>query len=407
MNSQGLIRVIAEREFVTRARSRVFVITTALTVIAIGGYILLQAFVFNKSTTSLNVGFVGTAQSIAAPVRAEAAGLGVGVTIRPYTSAAAGRADVRSGALDALVIGSGASTTVIVQSRVDPTLQTTLNDVAREQVLTQYLTQHALPPGDVERQLNFSVNVNELSPINAERVKEIVIGLLVAGILYTTLVVYGQLVAAGVIEEKSNRIVEILLATVRPWQLLIGKIIGIGLVALVQIVLVAGVALVLGSATKLVSIPTLGVDVVISGVVWFVLGYLTYALLFAAAGSMVSRQEEVSSVSLPVILVLVAAWIVAITVAAPDPGSTATAVCSFIPLFAPVIMPVRIAAGVAPFWQVAISVLLVIGTIYLFAALAGRIYRNSVLRVGSRVKLGEALGLPPAVRAEGIRTETM
>jgi ABC-2 type transport system permease protein len=97
-----------------------------------------------------------------------------------------------------------------------------------------------------------------------------------------------------------------------------------------------------------------------------------------------------------VILVLVAAWILALTVAAPDPGSVGTTVLSFIPLFSPVIMPVRIAAGVAPFWQVAVSVILVIGTIVLFAAVAGRIYRNSVLRVGGRVKFSDALGLAPS-----------
>jgi ABC-2 type transport system permease protein len=398
MNSQALIRVIAAREFMARIRTRVFMITTALTVTAIGGYILLQAYVFNTSTTSLEVGFVGAAQSISAPVRAEAASFGETITVHPYTSAAAGKADVQSGTLDALVSGSGASTTMTVQSKVDPTLQTALNDVAREQVLTESLTQHGLSPGGVEGQLAFSVGVNELSPVNAARLEQIVIGLLVAGTLYVTMIIYGQLVAAGVIEEKSNRIVEILLATVRPWQLMMGKIIGIGLVALVQVVVVAGVALVLASATKLVSIPTLGVDVVISGVVWFVLGYLMYALLFAAAGSMVSRQEDVSSVALPVILVLVAAWIIALTVAAPDPGSTATTVFSFIPLFAPVIMPVRIAAGVVPFWQVAISAVVVIATIYVLAAVAGRIYRNSVLHVGGRVKLGEALGRPPSER---------
>src|SRR4029077_15142336 len=117
-----------------------------------------------------------------------------------------------------------------------------------------------LPPSDVDGQLAFSVSVNELSPVNAARVQQIVIGLLVAGVLYVTMVIYGQLVAAGVIEEKSNRIVEILLATVRPWQLMLGKITGIGLVALVQVALIAGVALVLASVTKLVSIPTLGVD---------------------------------------------------------------------------------------------------------------------------------------------------
>jgi ABC-2 type transport system permease protein len=396
MNSQRLIGVIATREFMARIRSRTFGITTALTVIAIGAYILLQAYVFNKSTTSLDVGFTSEAQAISAPVRAEAASFGVTITVHPSASAAAGKADVRSGTLDALVSGSGAGTTVTVQSTVDPTMQTVLNDVAREQVLTEYLTAHHLPPSDVEGQLAFSVSVDALTPINAARVQQIVIGLLVAGTLYVSLVIYGQIVAAGVVEEKSNRIVEILLTAVRPWQLMIGKITGIGLVAVVQIAIIAGVALVLASATKLVSIPTLGVDVVISGIVWFVLGYLMYALLFAGAGSMVSRQEDVASVSMPVILIPVAAWILALTVAAPEPGSTATTILSLIPLLSPVIMPVRIAAGVVPFWQVLASVILVIATIYILAAIAGRIYRNSVLRVGGRVKLSDALGLAPS-----------
>jgi ABC-2 type transport system permease protein len=396
MNSQMLIRVIAAREFMARIRTRSFGITTVLTVVVIGAYILLQAYVFNKSTTSLDVGFTSEAQAISAPVKAEAASLGVTITVHPYSSTAAGQADVRGGTLDALVSGSGASTTVTVQSTVDPAMQTVLNDVAREQVLTEYLTQHSLPPGDVEGQLAFSVSVNALSPINAERVQEIVIGLLVAGTLYVSLMIYGQIVAAAVVEEKSNRIVEILLTAVRPWQLMMGKITGIGLVALVQIVIVAGVALVLASATKLVSIPTLGVDVVISGIVSFVLGYLMYALLFAGAGSMVSRQEDVASVTMPVIFIPVAAWILALTVAAPDPASNATTILSLIPLFSPVIMPVRIAAGVVPFWQVLASVILALATIYVFAALAGRIYRNSVLRIGTRVKLSDALGLAPS-----------
>jgi ABC-2 type transport system permease protein len=395
MSSRTLIWVIAMREFTSRIRTRVFGITTVLTIVAIGAYILLQAYVFNKSVTSLEVGFVGSAQSISAPVRAEAAAAGETIDVHTYASLAAGTADLQSGVLDALVSGSGASTVVAVQSAVDPTLETALNDQTRQQVLTEYLTQHNLSPSDALSQLNFSVGVHELSPVNATRIEQIVIGLLVAGTLYVTMIIYGQLVAAGVIEEKSNRIVEILLATVRPWQLMLGKITGIGLIALVQVVLVAGVALVLASVTKLVSIPTLSVDVVVSGIVWFVLGYLMYALLYAAVGSMVSRQEDVASVALPITFVLVASWILALTVAAPDPGSIGTTVFSFIPVFAPVIMPVRIAAGVAPFWQVAVSVVLVIGTIVLFAIVAGRIYRNSVLRVGGRVKFSDALGLAP------------
>jgi ABC-2 type transport system permease protein len=401
MNSQPLIRVIAEREFMSRVRSRVFAITTVLALLAIGGYILLQALVFNKSTSALDVGFVGPAQSIAAPVRVEAASFGVTIHVHAYATVAAGKADVQSSVLDALVSGPPTATTVTVNNSLDPTLQTVLNDSVREEVLNEMLTQHGIDPTSIDSAIaSATVQVNELSPISAARVQQVVIGLLVAGILYTTLIIYGQLVAAGVIEEKSNRIVEILLATVRPWQLMIGKIVGIGLVALIQVALVAGVALVVASITKLVSIPTLSVDVVISGIVWFVLGYLIYALLFAAAGSMVSRQEDVSSVAMPVILVLVAAWILALTVAAPNPGSTGTTVLSFIPLFTPVIMPIRIAAGVVPFWEVAVSVVLVLGTIYVLAAVAGRIYRNSVLRIGGRVKFSDALGVAPLERTE-------
>src|SRR5580658_9541601 len=92
MNSQSLIRVIAMREFMSRIRTRVFVITTVLTIAGIAAYILLQAYVFNKSAASLDVGFVGAAQSISAPVRAEAASYGETIDVHPYASLAAVRA---------------------------------------------------------------------------------------------------------------------------------------------------------------------------------------------------------------------------------------------------------------------------------------------------------------------------
>src|SRR5579862_4488281 len=183
MNSQTLIRVIAEREFMTRIRSRVFAITTVLTVIGIAGYILLQAYVLNKSTSALDVGFVGTAQSLAAPVRAEAASLGETVNLHPYTSAAAGKADVQNKVLDALVSGPPTATTVTVNDSLDSTLQTVLNDSVREAVLNELLTQHGVDPTSIDTAIaSASVHVVELSPVNAARVEQIVIGLLVAGI---------------------------------------------------------------------------------------------------------------------------------------------------------------------------------------------------------------------------------
>ena len=403
----GLTLVIAAREFIARARTRMFVITTALAVIGIAGYILLQAYVFSKPT-SLNVGFVGAAQQLATPVRSDMAQLGVIVTNHAVATLAQGEDEVRSGALDALISGPPTATRMTVQSSADSTLQTLLTDLSREAVLNGLLQQRGIDPTAIDRTIAAtSVQVDLLTPpLSAENVQEIVIGLLLSGTLYVSLLVYGQFVAAGVIEEKSNRIVEILLTTVRPWQLMLGKISGIGMVALVQVGAVAVAALVLASITRVVSIPTLGVDVVIGGVVWLILGYLMYAFVFAAAGSMVSRQEDVSGVVMPVILVLVAAWIITLSVVAPDPTGSATAVLSLIPPMSPMVMPVRIAAGDAPLWQVLLSIVLAIVTIYLLAAIAGRIYRNSVLRMGGRVRLGAALGLAVAASPDaGTSTE--
>ena len=393
----GLTLVIAGREFNARTRTRVFAITTALAIIGIAGYIVLQASVFGK-TTSLNVGFVGAAQQLSAPMKAAMDRIDITVTTHAVATLADGKAQVRSGALDALVSGPPTATTLTVQTSADGSLQTVLTDLAREEVLNDLLGRQGISAAAIDRALAAtSVEVTPLTPqLSAESIQELVIGILVSGTLYVSLVVYGQFVAAGVIEEKSNRIVELLLTTVRPWQLMVGKIMGIGMVAFLQIAAVAVVALAAAGATKLVSIPTLGVDVLVGGLLWLILGFLMYALVFAAAGSMVSRQEDVSGVTMPVILLLVAAWIVTLTVVAPSPRSTATMVLSLIPPTAPMVMPLRIAVGDVPLWQVALSVLLTVATIYLLAAIAGRIYRNSVLRVGGRVRLGEALGLAGA-----------
>ncbi len=395
--SVGLTLVIASREFNARLRTRVFAITTVLAIMGVGAYILLQAYVFSKAT-SLNVGFVGAAQQFAAPLRDDMKQLGESVTLHAPATLAQGQDEVRSGTLDALVSGPTTAPTITVQSSADGNLQTVLTDLAREQVLNELLAQNGIGTAEIDRALAAtSAQVRLLTaPLSAESVQAIVIGLLVAGTLYITLLVYGQLVASSVIEEKSNRIVEILLTTVRPWQLMVGKISGIGLVALGQVAAIAVTALVLATVTNVVSIPTLGVDVVLGGFLWLILGFLMYALLFAAAGSMVSRQEDVASVAMPAILVIVAAWVLTLGVVAPSPASTTTTVLSLIPPMSPMVMPVRIATGDVPLWQVLLSVLLTIATIYLLAALAGRIYRNSVLRTGGRVRLSAALGLTGA-----------
>jgi ABC-2 type transport system permease protein len=142
-------------------------------------------------------------------------------------------------------------------------------------------------------------------------------------------------------------------------------------------------------------VPAAGAGVILGGLLWFVLGYFLYAILFAAAGSLVSRQEEVQGVVLPIAMLAIISWFVAVGVLTPmfngQPMSSTGVLLGFVPFFAPVILPTGMATGdIAP-WQVLLSVAL---TLLMSAAatwIAARIYSNSVLRIGARVKLGDAL----------------
>ena len=197
------------------------------------------------------------------------------------------------------------------------------------------------------------------------------------------------MVAGGVVEEKANRIVEILLSTIRPRQLLFGKVLGIGLVGFIQLALVGITALLVVSRTQVLNLPNIGVGSVLDGLLWFVLGFILYALLYAAAGSLVSRQEDIPSVTSPLTMLVVATYLVFFWVVA-NPDNPIGVALSVIPPFAPILMPARIATGDAQLWQVVVAVILTLGEIALLNALAARIYANSVLRIGTRVKLTQA-----------------
>jgi ABC-2 type transport system permease protein len=220
-----------------------------------------------------------------------------------------------------------------------------------------------------------------------ERTGVAVVGIIV---LYSLLILMGQFVAQGVVEEKSTRVVELLLSTMRPWQLLAGKIIGLGLLGLAQIVAISVVGVTGALAFGVVSLPGQLIGTVLTVVAWFVLGYAFYAAVFAAAASLVSRQEDLASVITPTTILLVAGFFIAIR-SAGDPGGTLATVTSFIPGLSPLVMPVRMAAGGAPWWQVVAAVLVMLVGIALVVRLAGRIYAGALLRTSGRTKIREAL----------------
>jgi ABC-2 type transport system permease protein len=382
--------LVARREFVTRVRSRFFQIGTVVLVVLLGGYIVLQAEVISKAGTTAKVGFVGAAQVLAQPLKTASASSNVTVETHLISDEKTGESQVRDGTLDAVVSGQPAAPDVTVKDSLDPTVEATLDSLVKVVVLNQAITSQGGDPAAIDAQIaRAGIHLVQLDPNAGRRAQSYIVGLFVAVLLYIAITLYGQFVAAGVVEEKANRIIEILLSTVRPRQLLLGKVVGIGLVGFVQLFVLGIVALVVATRTHAVSVPSVTVQAVAGGLFWFVLGFILYALLFAAAGSLVSRQEDLGAVTTPITLIIVGTYIAFFWVGA-NPDHPVAIALSIIPPFAPVLMASRIATGDAQVWQVLVAVVLTLIEIAALNELAARIYQNSVLRVGTRVSLREA-----------------
>jgi ABC-2 type transport system permease protein len=381
--------LIVRREFWTRVRSRLFLIGTVVGMVLLGGYIVVQAYVINRSTTTVKVGLVGASQTLAHPLAASSGG---GVTIQTQTvqSVGSGEDQVRSGSLDALISGDPAAPEVEFKDQLDPTVAAALDGLVKQAAFEQALAGSGVDPATIEAKVAAAgFHPVALDPNAAQRNQRIVVGIFVAALLFVSLQIYGGFVATGVVEEKANRIVEILLSTVRPRQLLFGKVVGIGLVGFIQLALLGAVALVAVMRTHVIEVPTVGVTAVLGSLLWFVLGFLFYALIYAAGGSMVSRQEDAAAVAAPISVFIAGTYVVFFWVVA-NPDNPIGVVLSILPPFSAVLMPARMATGDAQTWQVVLAVVLMLASIGGMNALAARIYSNSVLRIGSRVRLAEA-----------------
>jgi len=223
-----------------------------------------------------------------------------------------------------------------------------------------------------------------------------------AFLLYVVLLVYGTMVLRAVLEEKTGRIAEIILSSMRPGQLMLGKIVGVGAVGLTQLaawILFAAILLGTGILAMLPFFPEggLGFDLRAhlpgAGVfaffgLCFLVGYFLYASLFAAVGAMCSTEEEAQQLQFPVVM-LVVVPIVFLAPVLENPTTTWAVGLSLFPFFSPILMFARVAAGAAPLWEATLSVVLMLATLLGTAWVAGRIYRTGILMQGKRPTLPE------------------
>lgn len=199
---------------------------------------------------------------------------------------------------------------------------------------------------------------------------------------------FGGTIAQSVVEEKSTRVVEILISAIPVRSLLAGKVIGNTILAMAQIVLLVGIALVgLGVTGQAVVLTGLGVPIAWFAV-FFLFGFVLLAALFAAAGALVSRQEDVGSTTAPLTMLILLPYLLVILF---NDNPVVIGVMSYVPFSAPVAMPLRVYLGEAQWWEPLLSLLILVATCALAIWVGARIYSNSLLRMGARVKLREAL----------------
>jgi ABC-2 type transport system permease protein len=208
-------------------------------------------------------------------------------------------------------------------------------------------------------------------------------------LLYGQLIGIGIFVAMGVVEEKSSRVVELLLSTLKPAHLLAGKVIGLGLLGLGQLFVLAVIGLVAAAASGAVEVDADLITAVGLALGWFVVGYAFYGAAFACAASLVSRQEDLQSVLTPLQMLLLVGFFLSFAVNS-DPDGTLAVVSSFLPPVAPMIMPARIAVGEASATEIVGAFAVTLAAAAILIPLAARIYSGAVLRTGAAVKLRQA-----------------
>lgn len=391
MSSFAVIRLVMAREIRQRLRSKGFAVTTALLCIGIlGAGILHKVLGGDDSPTKYEVAVVGEVPpgfGTAAEQAAEA--LDIVLKVEGAASRVDAEKQLRDGDLDVAV--DATSGELISESTPSDRLTAVLNAAWQSSESQQAAEDAGLDAAEITTIL--SPAALEPTLLDAGKASDDVVGMVVgfvsAVMLFISINAFGGLVLTGVVEEKSTGVIEVLLAHVRAYQLLSGKVFGIGVVAMLQLVaaICTGLVALKISGTTVPNAVWLGLPTTL---LWFVCGFVLYSTLYALAGSFVSRQEDAQGAAAPISVVFTAAYLT-VFVLGNVPYSLPTRIVSVLPPFAPLLMPLRIAVGAASVLEIVVAGVLLLLATYGMLRLAGAVYGRTLLHRGSRLRWKEAL----------------
>lgn len=386
MSGRRAIFLTARREVRERLASRAFRISTVIQLAIVLAIVVISALTSGDDAEKFDVGYVGgAAKAVAEAAEAAQDGFNAELTLSSLADESAAASAIEADDLDAAVLEGQ----LLTGSSASETLSALIQAAARDVEGAEALRGEGLSDGQIRAAL-------EPPPL---RVEEVGSGSAGGGIafvgslfLYIAILSFGIVVATGVVEEKSSRVVEVILSAIRPFHLLAGKVIGIGLLGIGQVILIAGIGIGAAFATGSIDLPSSTAETGVLVVVYFLLGYLLYAAAFAVSGAIVSRQEDVQNASAPLSIILVAGYLAGISVI-ESPDSTLAVICTLLPPVAPMVVPGRAAQDALPAGELVLSLVLMVVAAVLLLWLAAKIYDRAVLKMGAPLKLREALRL--------------
>lgn len=376
-------RLVAGREVEEKLRSRAFLLSTLFFLVVVAASVALPALLAGGGPSRYDVATVGPqAEALVQGVPSEQ----VELSARAVTGADAAQALLREESVDAAVEVGPDGLVLTARQRVPEDLREALLATTVRTELVGFAESNDVPVGEVERLLSPPVREVLLDDRGLDPAVVPLLTIAFAMLFFFVVLQFGLAIAQGVVQEKESRIVELLVSAVPVRTLLAGKVLGLGLLALGQVVLIVVVAIAGAALTG--ERELLWLFVRNSGwfLLFFVLGFLLLSCLWAAAGAFASRTEELQSTTTPLTVLLIGPLFAAVYV---TDGAARTAL-SFVPFTAPLMMPARLLEGDAAAWEAAVSALVLLGSCVVSVRVGERLYRSSLLRTRGRTSLKDA-----------------
>lgn len=387
------VRLVAGRELRERGRSRPVLISTLVTLVGLVAAIALPNLLSDGERPSYDVGVVGGGDDLPATLALVGEQFDVDVVVRPVDDRAAADAAVRAGTVDAAF--DVAAGELVVEEDPPEALRATTDLVLRQARVVDALADAGVSRDRAAALLSDDggVAVVSLAPRDTdEREAGMALAFIGVILLFISVTANAGVILTATIEERASRVVEVLLATVRPWHLLTGKLLGVGVIALAQFTAFASVGLATAMLTSDFALPTGGTAAVVTSLAWFVLGFAFYATCYAVAGTLAGSIEDAQSTAAPMGFLLTGAYLVALLVVVPAPDGIAARVLALVPPFAPMVQPTRMVLTDVHAWEVALGVVVMLVGTAVTIRLAGRLYRAALLRGGGRLRLRDVWG---------------